>query len=273
MIESFEVRAPPDLAEQRAIAHVLRTLDDTIELNRRMNETLEQMARALFKSWFVDFDPVRAKAALKQHAAQARESIEGDVDPSAQGRHAPLADEWTVDRARDYLAGMDPQIADLFPDRLVDSELGEIPEPSEVKLLGEAFRITMGQSPPGKTYNQVGDGLPFYQGRTDFGFRFPERRVYCTAPTPLPQNGDSLVSVRAPVGDRNMAREQCCIGRGVAAVRHRSGSKSYTYYSMRALSSRFKLFEDDGTVFGAVNKTCFHIDAVGVCRGPADREV
>ena len=57
-----------DLAEQRAIAHILGTLDDKIELNRRMNQTLEEMARALFKSWFVDFDPVRAKAALKQHA-------------------------------------------------------------------------------------------------------------------------------------------------------------------------------------------------------------
>ena len=61
MIESFDVQAPMDVAEQRTIAHILGTLDDKIELNRRMNETLEEMARALFKSWFVDFDPVRAK--------------------------------------------------------------------------------------------------------------------------------------------------------------------------------------------------------------------
>ena len=61
MIESFDVQAPIDVAEQRAIAHILGTLDDKIELNRRMNQTLEAMARALFKSWFVDFDPVRAK--------------------------------------------------------------------------------------------------------------------------------------------------------------------------------------------------------------------
>ncbi len=63
MIESLEVFAPSNIAEQRAIAHILGTLDDKIELNRRMNETLEAMARAIFKSWFVDFDPVRAKAA------------------------------------------------------------------------------------------------------------------------------------------------------------------------------------------------------------------
>ena len=68
MIESLDVYAPADVAEQRAIAHILGTLDDKIELNRRMNETLEAMARALFKSWFVDFDPVRAKAALRNHA-------------------------------------------------------------------------------------------------------------------------------------------------------------------------------------------------------------
>ena len=81
----------PSLAEQRAIAHILGTLDDKIELNRRMNETLEAMARALFKSWFVDFDPVRAKA---------------------EGRDP----------------GLPKPLADLFPDRFEDSELGEIPE-------------------------------------------------------------------------------------------------------------------------------------------------
>ena len=92
--------ARPDLSEQRAIAHILGTLDDKIELNRRMNETLEAMARALFKSWFVDFDPVRAK-------------VEG----------------------RD--TGLPQDIADLFLDRMADSEMGEIPEGWEVATLGD----------------------------------------------------------------------------------------------------------------------------------------
>ena len=96
----------PPLPEQRAIAHVLGTLDDKIELNRRINETLEEMARALFKSWFVDFDPVRAK-------------IEG---------------RW---RRGESLPGLPADLYDLFPDRLVYSELGEIPEGWEVKPLGE----------------------------------------------------------------------------------------------------------------------------------------
>ena len=130
-IHPIPVDIPP-LREQRAIAHVLGTLDDKIELNRRMNETLEEMARALFKSWFVDFDPVRAKTALKQHALGDQPPLAGEPN----GNGAPTG-EWTVERARAYLAGMDPQIADLFPDRLVDSELGEIPEGWEVKALGD----------------------------------------------------------------------------------------------------------------------------------------
>ncbi len=105
-VHPIEIRWPP-LPEQRAIAHILGTLDDKIELNRRMNETLEAMARALFKSWFVDFDPVRAKA---------------------EGRDP----------------GLPKPLADLFPARLVDSELGEIPERWEVKSLDEIARFLNG---------------------------------------------------------------------------------------------------------------------------------
>ena len=111
----------PPLSEQRAIAHVLGTLDDKIELNRRMNETLEEMARALFKSWFVDFDPVHAKAALKHHATTI-----------PQGRS-----DWSVERAHAFLDRMDPDIAALFPDSFVDSELGPIPEGWEVGCFGD----------------------------------------------------------------------------------------------------------------------------------------
>ena len=128
------VRVPP-LTEQRAIAHILGTLDDKIELNRRMNQSLEEMAQALFKSWFVDFDPVRAKAALKQHAEPA-------APPSGNG--AAPAGEWTVERACAYLDFMDPQIVDLFPDRLVDSELGYIPDAWEIRGLDGIADFTNG---------------------------------------------------------------------------------------------------------------------------------
>ena len=104
MIESFDVPAPDNIVEQRAIAHILGTLDDKIELNRNMSETLEAMARALFKSWFVDFDPVRAKM---------------------EGR-AP---------------GLPREVADLFPSRMVESELGEIPEGWRVAPLPEVVDV------------------------------------------------------------------------------------------------------------------------------------
>ena len=207
----------PPLPEQKRIAHILGTLDDKIELNRRMCQTLEEMARALFKSWFVDFDPVRAKA---------------------EGRQP---------------AGMDAATAALFPDSFVDSKLGPIPEGWEVRSLGDEFEVTMGQSPPGQTYNSNGDGLPFYQGRADFGFRFPALRIYCTAPTRLANKGDTLLSVRAPVGDLNVALFNCAIGRGVAALRHRSGAASYTYHSLQAHQDDLLLFEANGTVFGSVS--------------------
>ena len=112
LLSSIVVPYPP-LPEQRAIAHILGTLDDKIELNRRMNETLEAMARALFKSWFVDFDPVRAKM---------------------EGRDTCLPQD----------------IADLFPDRLVDSEMGEIPEGWQVRTLGDLIELAYGKSLPKK---------------------------------------------------------------------------------------------------------------------------
>ena len=122
-LRTLEISIPP-LPEQRAIAHILGTLDDKIELNRRMNETLEAMARALFKSWFVDFDPVRAKMT---------------------GRDT----------------GLPQNLADLFPDRLVDSELGKIREGWEVKALEEFGDVITGKTPSTRIPEFYGDDVPF----------------------------------------------------------------------------------------------------------------
>ena len=217
--ETFGAQAlpfPPVLS-QRTIAHILGTLDDKIELNRRMNTTLEAMARALYRSWFVDFDPVRAKMA---------------------GRDT----------------GLPKEIANLFPDRLVDSKLGKMPAGWRVGHVEDGFEIVMGQSPPGHTYNDIGDGLPFFQGRSDFGFRYPKNRKFCTAPNRIAQPWDTIVSVRAPVGDINMAWECCCIGRGVAALRSKSGAVSYGYCAVQALQTHMREYEHTGTVFGAINR-------------------
>ncbi len=218
-LEDLECPVPP-LPEQRAIAEILGSLDDKIELNRRMNETLEAMARAIFTSWFVDFDPVHANR---------------DERPSSL--------------PADVLA--------LFPDRFVDSELGMIPAGWEVVSAIKEYDVTLGQSPPGSTYNEEGSGLPFYQGSADFAFRYPEYRVYCTEPKRQAKANDTLVSVRAPVGDVNMAIEKCCVGRGLWAIRHKSGSRSYTYYAMKELKEYLDRFNAEGTVFGSLSKQKF----------------
>ena len=121
-----------------------------------------------------------------------------------------------------------------------------------MKGLGACFNLTMGQSPPGSTYNNDGDGTPFYQGSTDFGKRYPTNRRYCTEPARLAQTEDTLVSVRAPVGAINRAWERCCIGRGVAALRHKSGSAPYTYYATWSAQPEIGQYEHTGTVFGAI---------------------
>ncbi|WP_199857723.1 restriction endonuclease subunit S [Erythrobacter sp. EC-HK427] len=215
-VPNFELPVPP-IADQEAISGLLSALDDKIELNRRMNETLEAQARVLFRDWFVDFGPVKAKMA-------------GDTP---------------------YLA---PDVWSLFPIRLDDDG---VPEGWKRSTIGASFNLTMGQSPPGDTYNDDGEGLPFFQGRTDFGFRYPENRKYCDAPKRVAEAEDTLVSVRAPVGDINLAWEKSCVGRGVAAVRHKSGSASFTYYSAAALRSELEIYQHTGTVFGAINKKQF----------------
>ncbi len=92
----------------------------------------------------------------------------------------------------------------------------------------EIASITMGQSPPSSTYNFNNEGLPFFQGKADFGEVHPTPRVWCTAPNKIAEPGDILLSVRAPVGPTNIANDQCCIGRGLAAVR--GEGRSITQY-------------------------------------------
>jgi type I restriction enzyme S subunit len=139
--------------------------------------------------------------------------------------------------------------------KMVDSELGEIPDGWRVGRLGDEFKIIMGQSPAGSSYNERGEGTIFFQGRTDFGFRFPEIRLYTTEPKKIAEKFDVLLSVRAPVGNINMSPEKCCIGRGLAAIK--SDYKSYAYYKMKHYKPYFNVFESEGTVFGALTKEGF----------------
>ena len=121
-------------------------------------------------------------------------------------------------------------------------------------LLSDIATITMGQSPKGDTYNENGTGTVFFQGRAEFGFRFPTRRLYTTDPKRMAQDNDVLMSVRAPVGDLNVAFEDCCIGRGLGAIHSKDNHQSFVFYTMLALRDQLDIFNGEGTVFGSINR-------------------
>ena len=134
----------------------------------------------------------------------------------------------------------------------IDKE--NLPEGWRMGTLGEIAEITMGQSPDGESYNMKGNGIIFYQGRSDFGKRFPTIRMYTTRPTKYANKKDILLSVRAPVGDLNVTLYDCCIGRGLAALRSIDNCQSYLFYQMLNLSDIFNKSNDEGTIFGSINK-------------------
>ncbi len=130
----------------------------------------------------------------------------------------------------------------------------EIPDEWSDGQLCEIANITMGQSPDGSSYNENGNGEIFYQGSTDFGIRFPSVRQYTTEPTRLAKKGDILMSVRAPVGATNLANNDCCIGRGLAALNSKVGSITHLYYIIVGLKAAFDQRNVAGTTFGSITK-------------------
>lgn len=144
----------------------------------------------------------------------------------------------------------------LFKSWFVDFEPfgGVMPDDWQEGILSEIATITMGQSPDGKSYNEDGIGMVFYQGRAEFGSRFPTRRLFTTAPKRMAAKSDVLMSVRAPVGDLNVAFEFCCLGRGLAAIQSNSDTHSFILYTMFALKQTLNMFNGEGTVFGSINK-------------------
>ena len=218
----------PEIVEQRAIAHILGTLDDKIELNRRMNETLEAMARALFKSWFVDFDPVRAKMTGR--------------DP-----------------------GLPKHLANLFPDRLVESEPGPIPQGWEVKTLSYFGDIVTGKTPSTKEAEYFGDDVPF--------LRIPDMhgKIYALqTQMMLSSHGASSQPKKTlPPGSVSIS---CIATPGLVVLNHRAiqtnqqinsiiprnqSLSRYIYWSCRQLSYDIKIGGIGGSVFGNMNKSTF----------------
>ncbi len=130
----------------------------------------------------------------------------------------------------------------------------EIPEGWRDGELSDIANILMGQSPLGESYNDNGEGIIFYQGCTDFGSRFPTVRKFTTQPTRFAKEGDILLSVRAPVGTMNIAKENCCIGRGLAALNSKNECVTYLFGVMVNMKQVFDRRNADGTTFGSITK-------------------
>ena len=229
------VRIPlPPLPEQRAIAHVLGTLDDKIELNRRMDETLEAMARALFKSWFVAFEPVRAKMEGRWHSGES-------------------------------LPGLPAEHYDLFPDRLVDSELGEIPERWEVKPLGAFGEIITGKTPSTKRTEYYGEDVPFLRIPDMHGKMYALKTELMLST----QGAESQSKKTLPPGSVSVS---CIATPGLVVLNHRDTQTNqqingivpydqsvsrYLYWTCCHLSSDIATGGLGGSVFCNMNKSTF----------------
>ena len=261
ILKRHRVKVPP-ISEQRAIAHVLGTLDDKIELNRRMNETLEEMARVLFKSWFVDFDPVRAKAALRQHTFGNHAVPDGE----SGGNGAAPAAEWTVERARAYLDAMDPQIADLFPDWLVDSELGEIPEGWAVLPAGQAVTVHGGSTPSTKELSYWGGEHCFATPKDLSTLQEPilastARRLTGAGigriGSRLLPPGTVLLSSRAPIGYLAVTETATAVNQGIIAMV--CDGPVGAFYALQWTRCHMYAIEDraSGTTFAEISKSSF----------------
>ncbi len=228
-LKAIHVPLPP-LAEQKAIAGVLGALDDKIELNRRMNATLEAMARALFQSWFVDFAPVRAKL---------------DARPPA---------------------GLDPATAALFPDHLEDSPLGHIPKGWEVCSLADKIELLSGGTPKTSEPSYWDGDIPWYSVRdapseTDVWAIHTEKHVtkegIANSAAQILPEGTTIISARGTVGKlalvgTPMAMNQSCYG-----VR---GTKGYgdffTYFALRQATADLQQ-RTHGTVFDTITRQTF----------------
>lgn len=124
------------------------------------------------------------------------------------------------------------------------------------RFLCELCTLIMGQSPDSKSYNKENDGIPFYQGNADFGADYPTPSVWCSDPKKIAIKDDILISVRAPIGDINIATEDCCIGRGLAAIRLKDNNLIEMKYLYNFLGSIVPKLQDQGTgsTFKAINK-------------------
>jgi type I restriction enzyme S subunit len=226
-LRSFPIRHPQSTGEMREITNILGTLDDKIELNRKTNETLEAMAKALFKSWFVDFDPVRAKA---------------------EGRPT----------------GLPAEISDLFPDSFEDSELGEIPSGWSIGTIGNAVGEVF--DGPHATPKEASDGYVFLgiKNMTGSSLDLSEKRWIGLddwdqwTKRVVPTSGDIVFTYEAALGLFAVIPSglTCCLGRRMALIRPRGDEPTPYFWFHQFIAEPFQRLIEERSIHGAtVNRT------------------
>lgn len=175
-------------------------------------------------------------------------SILGSVDEAVRAMQA------VIDQIQRVKQGLLQQLftRGIGHTRFKRSEIGEIPEEWEVQNLAEIALIILGQSPPSSACNVKAKGYPFYQGNADFGYWHPLPQRWIENPPKVAKKDDILISVRAPVGELNIANADCCIGRGLGAIRPLSANRDFVYYTL--LNARKSLASiSQGSTFDAIN--------------------
>ncbi|QPM68611.1 restriction endonuclease subunit S [Atribacter laminatus] len=275
-IHAFKCKIPP-INEQRAIAHILGSLDDKIELNRRMNKTLEAIARAIFKSWFIDFDPVI------DNALQAGNPIPDSMAERAEMRrqildqNQPSSSSFISQRAknRKYSGGFDfsglgeisiDEIYGLFPDSFQDSELGPIPKGWEVVPLSEFLNIIGGGTPKTKVKEYWGGNIPWFSvidapSETDVFVIDTEKHITQLgverSSTKVLRKGTTIISARGTVGKcallgRPMAMNQSCYG-----IQGKNGESDYFVYFVIKRQVSDLQRSGHGSVFNTIIRDTF----------------
>lgn len=236
--------ADPDKADTRFIKYYI----NTIKL-RMQNISKGTTQDNLSLDKLMSFDFVVPSVKVQQKIASILSAYDDLIDNNL--KRIKILEEIAQMIYREWFVNF------RFPGRekikMVKSEMGMIPEGWETKNLGDVCNVVMGQSPKSEYYNTEGNGLPFHQGVKDFGSRFLTHNTYCTVESRIAEQGEILISVRAPVGRINIASEKLIIGRGLSAIRHKHGQQSFLLYQLKHIF-REEDSMGSGTIYRAITK-------------------
>ncbi len=227
-IMGYQINWVP-INEQSGISEPILNVYRKIKLNEKINDNLQKQAEAIYSRLFID--------ARNCNQVPLKDIANITMGQSPAGHSCSEIND-----------NLQKQAEAIYSRLFIDARnCNQVP-------LKDIANITMGQSPAGHSCSEKNEGTVFYQGRAEFGFRFPTRRLFTTEPKRMAKVGDILLSVRAPVGDTNVAYEDCCIGRGLSAIESKTGEPSFLLYTLRYLHHQFEVFNAEGTVFGSINK-------------------